>query len=839
MKEKFNVTGMTCSACSAHVEKAVGGVEGVTSCQVSLLTNSMSVEFEDKSLEEKIIKAVEDAGYGASAAGASAPAAKRKGAEKDGTGLPALLFSVAVLVLLMYIGMGHMIGLPLPSFFTGTENAVSFAFVQLLLTLPVVIIYRKYFINGYRNLVKRAPNMDTLIAVSATASLLYGVVAIFIMSYNLGAAGAAADAALKQSYLDVVDKYRHQLYFESAAMILTFISIGKFLEGKSKKRTTEAITRLMELAPDTATVVENGEERVVGVSELRAGDVVLVRPGEKIGADGAVIEGESYVDESLLTGESMPVKKEVGAKVVGGALNKNGALTVRVEKVGEDTALAKIISLVEEAASSKAPIAKLADKVAGVFVPVVMGIALAAFVVWLAAGYGFEFAFNIGVSVLVISCPCALGLATPVAIMVATGKGAENGVLIKSGEALEILSTANVVVFDKTGTITSGRPAVTGARYAGDELSLLAAAAAVESYSEHPLAEAVTEYAAARGIAVGKAENFLSHAGKGVSGDVDGKTYYIGSRKFVSQYADDIAGYDETLESYASQGATPVVMACGGKVAALFAVADTLKENSAAAVEKLKAAGKRVIMLTGDNRLTAEAVAARVGIGEVRAEVLPEDKAAAVSELKKYGRVVFVGDGVNDAPALAAADIGIALGAGTDVAIESADVVLMKSDLADVVTAFRLSRAAVRNVKENLFWAFIYNIIGIPFAAGVLYPFFKLTLNPMIGSLCMSLSSVCVVLNALRLKFFKPENKGGKQEMLFNKNKGKSEVKIEGMRCEHCSAHAEKALKSLGLDAEVNLKKKTAYFTPDESVSDEAIKNAIAEAGYAVTEIKR
>ncbi len=838
MKEKFDVSGMTCSACSAHVEKAVGGVEGVTSCKVNLLTNSMSVEFADPSVEEKIISAVEKAGYGAKVAslnaGAPRSAAAEKTKEEKQGGLGALIFSVVVLILLMYIGMGHMVSLPLPAFFEGTQNAVNFAFVQFLLTLPVVFVYRRYFINGYRNLFKRSPNMDTLIAVSATASLVYGIIAIFMMSYHLGA--ATADVSAAETHLLIVDKYRHQLYFESAAMILTFISIGKYLEGKSKKRTTEAITRLMELAPDIVTVVENGEERTVSAAELRVGDTVLVRPGEKIGADGVVVSGESHVDESLLTGESMPVKKKVGDKVVAGALNKNGALSLRVEKIGEDTALNQIIALVEEASSSKAPIAKLADKVAGVFVPVVMGIALVSFIMWLAVGYGFEFAFNIGVSVLVISCPCALGLATPVAIMVATGKGAENGVLIKSGEALEILSTAKVVVFDKTGTVTSGKPAVVAAEFAGDKAEILSAAAAVESFSEHPLAEAIAAYAKAENVPAVQAQNFLSHAGKGVSGEVGGKTYYIGSRKFAQNYAEDAEKFDALYEDYASQGATPVFAACGGKIAAVFAVADTVKETSAAAVARLKASGRRVVMLTGDNALAANSVAKKVGIDEVVAEVLPEDKAEAVRSLKKYGRVAFVGDGVNDAPALAAADVGIALGAGTDVAIESADAVLMRDDLADVVTAFSLSKAAVRNVKENLFWAFFYNAVGIPFAAGVFYPILNLTLNPMIGSICMSLSSICVVLNALRLKLFQPE---GGEKMLFKKKAEKSEVKIEGMRCEHCSAHAEKALKELGLDAEVNLKKKTAYFTPDPSVDDEAIKKAIADAGYTVTEIKR
>ena len=829
MKEKFDVSGMTCSACSAHVEKAVREVEGVTSCQVNLLTNSMVAEFEGGETEEKIIRAVEKAGYGASKAGAEEKkVVSGKSSEKSGgESAAALIVSVVLLILLMYIGMGHMIGLPLPSVLNGTNNAVSFAFIQFLLTLPVVVIYRKYFIIGYKRLFQRAPNMDTLIAVSATASLLYGIAAIFIMSYRLGAGN-----------LEGVEEYRHQLYFESAAMILTFISIGKFLEGKSKKRTTEAIGKLVALAPETARRIENGEEKEVPVGSLRIGDEILVRPGEKIGADGTVLRGESYVDESLLTGESMPVRKAEGDQVVAGAINKNGAMTVRVEKTGEDTALSRIIALVEEAANSKAPIAKLADKVAGIFVPVVMAIAALAFAIWLIAGYGFEFAFNIGVAVLVISCPCALGLATPVAIMVATGKGAERGVLIKSGEALEILSGAKIVAFDKTGTITSGRPAVTDARFFKDASACLAAAAAVESYSEHPLAEAIVRYAEEKGIVYEKAENFRTYSGKGVSGEKEGVTYYIGSQSFISAYAADADSHREEVQIYAAQGKTPVYLAAEGKIAGMFAIADTVKEESAAAIGQLKAMGKRVIMITGDNRVTAEAVAKAVGIDEVRAEVLPEDKAAAVSALKKEGKVVFVGDGVNDAPALAAADVGVALGAGTDVAIESADAVLMKNDLNDVVTAFRLSKAAVRNIKENLFWAFFYNTLGIPFAAGVLYPFFGWRLSPMIGSICMSLSSICVVLNALRLKFFKPKEKGG-DKMLFGKKKEKSEVKIEGMSCAHCSARVESALKELGLDASVDLKKKTAYFTANDSVTDEQIRNAVSAAGYTVTEIKR
>ena len=807
MKSKFKVTGMTCSACVSHVEKAVKNVNGVTYCNVNLLTGQMNVE--STCDNQNIINAVQKAGYNASLWNDFDDKPQKL---KKPTGL---ITSLVLLVVLMYISMGNMIGLPTLPFLNGTKNAVLFALVQFALAVPVLIINKKYFINGYKRLFTLSPNMDSLIAVSATASTVYGLVATVIMAVGL-----------KSGNLQIVDSYRHQLYFESAVMILAFISLGKFFEEKSKKKTTDAISKLVNLAPDTATVIKADGEVTVKTSELKIGDVVLVRPGEKISADGVVIDGETYVDESLITGESVPVKKKQGDKVVGGALNKNGAIKINVQSVGQDTALGKIITLVEEASSSKAPIAKLADKVAGIFVPIVMAISLITFIIWLIVGGGFELAFNMGVSVLVISCPCALGLATPVAIMVATGKGAENGVLIKSGEALETLCKTQIFVFDKTGTVTVGKPAVVNHYYIYNK-DYLKIAGGIERFSEHPLAEALVASAGEYQTAV----NFKTYSGKGVSGEVDGVTYYIGSKNFIQNYAPDVENYKDVGEEYAKQGATPVYMAAQGKTVAVFAVADTVKQDAKQAIQTLRSMGKRVIMLTGDNKVTANAVAKSVGIDEVIAEVLPEEKASVVEELKSHGLVAFVGDGINDAPALATANVGIALGAGTDIAIESADVVLMKSGLYETVTAVELSKKAMRTVKQNLFWAFFYNALGIPLSAGVLYSSLGVRLNPMIGSLCMSLSSIFVVTNALRLRLFKSKGEIMKKHV---------EVKIEGMMCNHCVARAETALSGIdGVGVKINLKKKTAYLSGAEEIADEVIEKVIADAGYKVIQIKR
>ncbi len=809
MKVKFKVTGMTCSACVAHVEKAVNAVDGVTECSVNLLTGQMTVDCSCDN--QTIIAAVQKAGYKAKVWDESCekPQPDKK--------LYGLITSLVLLVILMYISMGHMLGLPEIPFLKGTKNAVRFAVAQLIITLPVLIINRKYFITGYKRLFTLSPNMDSLIAVSATASLTYGLVATVIMAVGL-----------RNGDFATVDAYRHQLYFESAAMILAFVSLGKYFEEKSKKKTTAAISKLVNLAPDVASVITADGEKIIAASELKIGDTVLVRSGEKISADGIVVEGETYVDESLITGESVPVKKSVGDKVVGGALNKNGAIKICVQKVGKDTALGKIITFVEEASSSKAPIAKLADKVAGVFVPIVMCISLITFIIWLACGGGFELAFNMGVSVLVISCPCALGLATPAAIMVATGKGAENGILIKSGDALETLRSVDTVVFDKTGTITVGKPTVVDAYFANDG-GYAQIAAAIENLSEHPLAEAIANYSENNSL---KVQNFTSYSGKGVSGTVDGKTYYIGSKNFIKTYSTDIADYEVRSTEYANQGKTPVFMSDGEKIVAVFAVADSIKPDAANAIKQLKSMGKKIVMLTGDNKATAKAVAELVGIDQTIAEVLPEEKASVIKNLTAEGKVAFVGDGINDAPALTVADVGIAIGAGTDIAIESADVVLMKNGLTEIPTAISLSNAAMRTVKQNLFWAFFYNALGIPLAAGVLYIPFGIRLNPMIGSLCMSLSSIFVVSNALRLKLFKPK---GEYEM-----KKQVEVKIEGMMCNHCAARVETALNVFdGVSVKINLKKKAAYLSGAESVTDEQITSAITAAGYTVVEIKR
>ena len=757
VKQKYNVTGMTCSACSAHVEKAVRGVQGVSEVSVNLLTNSMVVESDAPLEQDVIVKAVEHAGYGASPADgrAAGPAAKPGGAPVQNPMQAQLKnmrmrlwVSFAFLAPLMYVSMGSMAGLPLPGFLTGHENAVGFALTQLLLTLPVVYVNRKYYEVGFKTLLRGSPNMDSLIAIGSTAALVYGVFAIYRIGYGLG----VGDHAL-------VSQYHMDLYFESAAMILALITLGKYLETRSKGKTSEAITKLMDLAPKTAAVERGGMETVIPVEEVVVGDTVLVRPGQSVPVDGVILEGNTSIDEAAITGESIPVEKEPGSTAIAATINKAGFFKFRATKVGADTTLAQIIRLVEDASSSKAPIAKLADKISGVFVPVVIGIALAASIGWLLAGQTPEFAVSIGISVLVISCPCALGLATPVAIMVGTGKGAENGILIKSGEALETAHSINAIVLDKTGTITEGKPAVTDILPVGAlaENELLALAAGLERQSEHPLAQAVLECAARRGVQPYEVTDFKAVFGKGIEGRYAQELYFAGNEAMLAERGMALpAPVKQKLDALAGEGKTPLLF-CGEKtVLGVIAVADTVKPFSAAAIADLKRMGIDVTMLTGDNRRTAEAIRRQLDIPHVIAEVLPQEKEQHVAALQQQGKTVaMVGDGINDAPALARADVGIAIGAGTDVAIESADVVLMKSDLADAVTAIRLSKAVIRNIKENLFWAFFYNTVGIPVAAGLLYLPFHLRLNPMIGAAAMSLSSVCVVMNALRLKRFK------------------------------------------------------------------------------------
>ena len=869
--EQYTVTGMSCAACSAHVEKAVSKVSGVTSCSVSLLTNSMGVE--GTASVQEIITAVEKAGYGAS---------KKESGKKDGRqGIVSkedtlkksaqeaeramkwrLAISIGFLVPLMYISMHHMFyewfGLPVPAFvkaaFHGNENALAFGFSQFLLLLPILYVNQKYFKVGFRTLFRGSPNMDSLIAIGASAAVIYGCFAIFRIGYGLG----HGDMAL-------VEQYSMDIYFESAGTILTLITVGKYLETKSKGKTSAAITKLMDLSPKTAIILkEDGSEEQIPTEDVKEGDVFLVKPGSLVPVDGLVLEGNSSVDESAITGESIPVEKSAGDKVVSATVNKAGALKCRAEKVGEDTTLSQIIRLVEEAGASKAPIARLADKIAGVFVPIVIGIALLAAIIWLIAGAGFEFAMSVGIAVLVISCPCALGLATPVAIMVGTGVGAKYGVLIKSGEALQEARNVDTVVLDKTGTVTEGKPKVTDViDYSGNRQEAVAFAAALEKPSEHPLSEAVVGYAKELGLALPEVTEFQAVFGKGIQGKIDGIQYFAGNRKFLEEKSVALTPKQEQkAEQLAEEGKTPLLFGKeengSHRLTAIIAVADTIKESSAEAIRQLMQMNIQTIMLTGDNRKTAEAVRKNLGIQEVIAEVLPGEKEEKIRALKEQGRkVAMIGDGINDAPALASADVGIAIGAGTDVAMESADIILMKSDLRDAVTAIRLSKAVIRNIKENLFWAFFYNSIGIPLAAGILYPMFGLKLNPMFGAAAMSLSSVCVVANALRLRNFKETQKAAAKETVkeaakeadnknASQNISKEEIKmtktiiIEGMSCGHCTARVQKALEALeGITAvTMSLEQKSAEITLAQEIPNQLLTQTITDAGYEVVEIR-
>ncbi len=842
MKQKFKVTGMTCSACSAHVEKAVRKLPDVTNVAVDLLGGSMQVEFNDSNLSaDQIIAAVVDAGYGASlpaVAGNKAAAPITNTIEEELAGMKRrFIASLCFLLPLFYLSMGHMMGWPLPNFFLGLENAMTYALTLFLLTVPIMVINQKYYRVGFKTLWHRSPNMDSLIAVGSGAAVVYGLIALYFIGWGLGHNDMAA-----------VERYSHDLYFESAGMILTLITLGKFLETRSKGKTGQAVARLIDLAPKTAAVVRNGSEIEIPVEDVVVGDQIVVRPGQSIPVDGEVLEGYSAVDESALTGESLPVEKAPGDRVLSASMNKSGSFIMKAMKVGSDTTLSQMISLVEEAAASKAPIAKLADKVAGVFVPVVMAIAVVTAAIWLLTGHSVEQALTSGVAVLVISCPCALGLATPVAIMVGTGKGAENGVLFKSAEALETLHTVDTMVLDKTGTVTEGAPKVTDIHSIGmssDELLRLAAA--LEKPSEHPLAQAIVLAAQERGLTLPAAERFQAVHGRGVTAVIDGKTMLAGNLTMLSEQNIDPGEAIAVAEALAEKGRTPLYFVRDNQLIGIIAVADTVKVTSRSAIRRLGELGLNVIMLTGDNARTAAAIASEVGITEVISDVLPTDKERQVRLLQESGKkVAMVGDGINDAPALARADVGIAIGAGADVAIESADVVLMKSDLTDAVTAVRLSRATIRNIRQNLFWAFFYNIICIPLAAGAFYSLLHVQLSPMLAAAAMSLSSVCVVSNALRLRLFKGEPGQTPAEYPSeapNECICKGETKImekkvviEGMMCMHCRAHAEKALNAIeGVTATVDLESKTAVVTGE--VTDEAIIAAIDEAGYKVVSI--
>ncbi len=843
MNKKFNVIGMTCSACSANVEKSVKKLPGVQSVNVNLLSNNMVVEYDGGLTDDNtIIQAVVGAGYNASILerGVKASSINEKSVnpiEDEIKGMKnRLLVSFAFLIPLLYLSMGHMFHFYLPDWLHGAPNAITFAFAQFLLTLPIVYVNRKYYQVGFKTLFHGSPNMDSLIAIGSGAALIYGILAIFKIGYGLG-----------HNELKMVEQYAMDLYFESAAMILTLITLGKFLETRSKGKTSEAITKLMDLAPKTAIVTRDGQELEIPVEDVVVNDVILIRPGQSIPVDGIIIEGSSAVDQSALTGESIPVEKQVGDKVVAATINQSGFFKFKAQKVGKDTTLAQIIELVEDASSSKAPIAKLADKISGVFVPVVICIAVISAIVWLILGQSAEFALSIGISVLVISCPCALGLATPVAIMVGTGRGAANGILIKSAEALETAHTINTVVLDKTGTITEGKPRVTDiiVTYGTTEQKLLTIAASVEKPSEHPLADAIVQKAAETGIELKSVEEFYSIPGQGIAAVIDGQQYYAGNLAFMQNKQIDITALKDTCDALAENGKTPLYFADDKKLLGIIAVADVVKPTSCEAIEQFKAMGISVVMLTGDNKRTAEAIRKQLNIDKVVAEVLPQDKESEIRRIQESGKkVAMIGDGINDAPALARADVGIAIGAGTDIAIESADIVLMKSDLLDAVTAIQLSKAVIRNIKENLFWAFFYNSIGIPLAAGIFFSLLGWKLNPMFGAAAMSMSSVCVVSNALRLKLFKPQRAFINQNQNIIETEGvdsdmKKVITINGMSCEHCQARVEKALNALdGVAAKVDLKKKTATVILKAEVNDEVLKNAVKEAGYDVVSIE-
>lgn len=855
--QKFKVSGMTCSACVAHVEKSVGKLDGVEKVNVNLFNNTMQVTYNTEVVNESnIIKAVEAGGYGAEIESneTKQPGSQAQKVDPVGEELKEmkrrLIISFIFAVPLFYISMGHMMGWPFLGSFHGTENALTFAFTQFLLALPVVIVNSKYYKVGFRAFMKRASNMDTLIAIGSSAALIYGVYAIYKISYGLG-----------HGDLELVHQYSMDLYFESAAVILALITLGKFLETRAKGKTSEAIKKLMDLAPKTAIVVRGNEEIEIPVEEVVVGDIIRVKPGQSIPVDGVIVEGSSSVDEAMLTGESIPVEKVVGDKVIGASMNKTGTFKFRAVHVGSDTTLSQIIKLVEDASGSKAPIAKLADKISSVFVPAVITIAIVATLIWLVLGAPFEFALSIGISVLVISCPCALGLATPTAIMVATGKGAEHGILIKSAEALETLHKVDRIVLDKTGTITEGKPRVTDIIVGQGlgENEFLTLAASVEKQSEHPLAEAIVVEANKRGLTLKEVSEFNALVGQGLEAVVEDTRIYIGNAKLMIEKGISINTYETETNRLATEGKTPLYFGNDKGILGIIAVADTVKPTSAAAIQEMEQMGIEVIMLTGDNKKTAEAIKNQLGLTKVIAEVLPQDKEQEIRKLQEEGHTVaMVGDGINDAPALARADVGIAIGAGTDVAIESADVVLIKSDLLDAVSAVALSHATIKNIKQNLFWAFFYNVIGIPLAAGVFYSLLGWKLNPMFAAAAMSLSSVTVVGNALRLKLFKPknykvvkkENKVVDQQISINVTKTNESNKekenkemtkymvIEGMSCGHCSGRVEKALNALeGVSATVDLGTKTATINLTSEVSEAVLKATVEDAGYEVVSI--
>ncbi|WP_392566594.1 heavy metal translocating P-type ATPase [Utexia brackfieldae] len=853
-KEQFDITGMTCSACQARIEKVVSQLDGVSQASVNLLKNSMTVTFDEQRIvTQDIIHAVDKTGYGA-----TPHRSNPTSAASNPSGNPMhdalkqmknrLAISLLFTIPLFYLAMGHMVGLPIPSFFTQPDHALAYAFTQFLLTLPVFVVNFHYFRAGFKALFSGAPNMDSLIGLGAGAAIVYGIYIIYKISFALGA-GELAQAS----------HFSMQLYFESAAMILTLITLGKYFETRAKGKTSDAITKLMNLAPKTATrQQQNGNVQVISTDEVHVGDILIVKAGESIPVDGIITEGQGFIDESTITGESLPTEKQVGDKITGATINQSGYFLMQATRVGEDTTLSQIVKLVDEATSSKAPIAKLADKISGIFVPVVITIAVLATIIWLLLGHDLEFALSIGISVLVISCPCALGLATPTAIMVGTGRGAANGILFKSAQAIETMQQINTIVLDKTGTITEGKPVVTDIVTQGvTEQDLLRIAASLENQSEHPLGLAIVKESEKQALTLSPVTQFTQTRGQGISGQIGEQRYFAGNRQLMQAQHIPLSGdILATAESYAAAGKTPLFFANSQTLLGLITVADQIKPTSQSAVAALERMGINVIMMTGDNAKTAAAIQQQAGIEHILAEVLPQDKAQQVRQLQEQGKkVAMVGDGINDAPALAQADVGLAIGAGTDIAIESADIVLMKSDLLDVVTAIELSQAVMRNIKENLFWAFIYNAAGIPVAAGLFYAVWQLTLNPMIAAAAMSLSSVSVVSNALRLRFFNPTRTGqvkhanlSVKSTLSNNitqqdNRSLSmekQLTIDGMTCGHCRSHVEKALQAVPgvTEVSVDLANKSAHLKADASVSNEALTKAVSDAGYQVVEIK-
>ena len=846
-KVKFDIQGMTCSSCSSHVEKAVGKLEGIQNVNVNLLSNNMIVNYDETILDnEKIIQAVVNAGYGATCEQPKRTKQKEKKQNVQTENIKSmkkrLIISICFLIPLMYIAMYHMLqewfGLPVPQMITnafhGAENAINFGLTQFLLLLPILYVNRNYFMVGFKRLFKGTPNMDSLIAIGSGAATVYGIFALYMIGFGLG-----------HNQMELVERYTRDIYFESAGTILTLITLGKYLETKSKGRTSDAIRKLMDLAPKTAIVIREGKEIELGLEEIVVGDIIVIRPGGSIPVDGVVIEGTSSVDQSSITGESIPVQKAQGDNVVSGTINKNGYFKMKATKVGDNTTLSQIIKLVEEASNSKAPIAKIADKVSAIFVPTVIVIAILTVMIWLMVGQSFEFALTMGIAVLVISCPCALGLATPVAIMVGTGKGAENGILIKSAESLELLHLVDTVVLDKTGTITEGKPKVTNIVTDTGEQELLKIAGSLEKNSEHPLAEAILQRAKEQAIEVLEVKEFVAVSGRGVKGDIEGTKYLGGNLAFMKENHIDMNQVTLQSDALLKQGKTVLYFANENEVIGMIAVADTIKSTSYQAIQELKEKKLEVVMLTGDNKIVAETIGKELGIDKVVSEVLPQDKEKEVAKLQKQEKkVAFVGDGINDSPALVKADVGIAIGSGTDIAIESADIVLMKDHLLDSVTAIALSRAVIKNIKMNLFWAFFYNTIGIPIACGIFYPIFGWKLNPIIGAVAMSLSSVCVVTNALRLRKFKLNHKKNKNDEKDKKeedsmNEMVKTIYIEGMQCNHCKMTVEKALGELEevTKVEVSLEDQKAVIELQKEIEDGKIKEAIANAGFEVTGI--